>query len=405
MNRFLFGRGWVFCDETNGEGDGNGAAGGGETGTDDAGGDDIVGDGEVLEGDADGATDGGDVDGAAAKPKDMQEAIKQGLAKLAPVDEAAKKKADDDAAAAAAAKVEKHANGAPKKDAKGQDLDETGKVVPKQAPKAKTSAELQLSREQLAALKPEARARFQDVIGTLKTREAEIATLNERMKPLEEARASITGVLQETNTTSEELSAYLEFNRLVKSNDPKSLQNALDIVEEQRTALYQALGKEPAGGGIDLLAEFPDLKQKVAEAQITREDALEIANGRREKATRDAQAQQRGRQQQSAQQVQQGRDNALQGIDAWVKQIAASDIDYKAKEAKVIDQVDEVIKNYPPDKWLPTLKLLYQGITITKAAPQMKRNEQPLRPSGAKPGAKAAATMEEAINQGLGYTQ
>jgi hypothetical protein len=87
-----------------------------------------------------------------------------------------------------------------------------------------------------------------------------------------------------------------------------------------------------------------------------------------------------------------------------VKSLASSDIDYKAKEAKVIDQVDEVIKNYPPEQWLPTLKLLYQGITITKAAPQRK-SETPLRPTGAKPGAKAPSSMEEAISQGLGYAK
>jgi hypothetical protein len=47
------------------------------------------------------------------------------------------------------------------------------------------------------------------------------------------------------------------------------------------------LGREPAGGGIDLLADFPDLQQKVAEAQLTREDALELAHSRRDKAARE----------------------------------------------------------------------------------------------------------------------
>jgi hypothetical protein len=81
----------------------------------------------------------------------------------------------------------------------------------------------------------------------------------------------------------------------------------------------------------------------------------------------------------------------LQGIDAWVKQIAASDIDYKAKEAKVIDQVDEVIKNYPPEQWLPTLKLLYSGDHDHEGSAAKEEERQPLRPTGAKPGQKAPA--------------
>lgn len=405
MNRFLFGQGWV-SDETDGS-DGNGDAGGATGSTGDAG----SGTSDAADADA-GADDAGaegakadDAAGAPGKPKDMLEAINQGLDKLAPKVDDDQKKTDEAAVAAAAAvKADKHANGAPKKNAAGDELDDKGQVTKKaDAPKAKSSAELQMSREQLAALKPESRARFSEVISTLKTREAEIATLTEKMKPLEEARTGIMGVLEETHTTGEELSAYLEFNRLVKSGDAKDLETALNIVEEQRAVLYRALGKEPAGGDIDLLADFPDLKADVDEARITRERALEIANGRREKASRDAEAQQRGRQQQSVQQVQQARDNALSSIEGWVKEIAKSDIDYKAKEAKVIDQVDEVIKNYPADQWLPTLKLLYKGIVITKGAPQQRRSEQPLRPSGAKPGQKAPATMEEAINQGLGY--
>jgi hypothetical protein len=401
--RFVFGQGWVHLfDETNGD-DPNGTTGG-ATG----------GDGDATGG-ADDTTDktagGDDTDittqtGAKDETNSMLKAITEGLAKTAPkvdLEEDPAKKAAD--AAAAAAKTEKHANGAPKKDAAGNDLDDKGVITKKaEAPKAKTAAELDLKPDEKKALGQKAQARFSEVITTLKAKEAEVTALTEKMKPLEEARQSIMGVLEETNTTSEQLSAYLEFNMLVQSQKPADLQKALDIVEEQRAALYVALGKEPGDGGIDLLQPFPDLAAKVADGQITREDALEIAQGRRDKAARDEQAQRGERQQQSAKQVQQSRDNALASIEGWVKSLASSDIDYKAKEAKVIDQVDKVIQDYPPEQWLPTLKLLYQGITITKAAPQ-KRSETPLRPTFAKPGAKAPGSMEEAIDVGLGYAK
>lgn len=406
MNRFVFGRGWVFCDETTG-GDGNGNAGGAAgAGADGSGaaGDAAAGGGADGDGAAggeaaqpDGAAAAAKGDGKEGEPKDMLDAITKGLEKTAPkkedapLDEEAKKAAD-----AAKAAAEKHANGAPKKDAKGNELDDAGKIVkPAEAPKPKSATELDLKPEERKALGAKAQARFTEVITTLKARETEIATLNEQIKPLAEARDGIVSILEETKTTSDQLSAYLEFNRMLQSENPKELEAALSMVEAQRAALYKALGKE--GDGIDLLADFPDLQSDVEEARITRERALELAQGRREKAAGDARAKQQQRNQQTATQVQQARENALTDITGWTNGLSKSDLDYKAKEERLLEQVDEVIKNYPPDKWLSTLKLLYGGITVQKQVSQPNKGEQPLRPSGAKPGAKAPQNMYEAM--------
>lgn len=386
---FRYGHGWVPQEEAEDGTQGGVGGGGGVT----------AGDGAVVE-DAGGDGDGvapGDKPGAAAtpkegEPKDMLDAITKGLEKSAPkVDDETKKVAE----AAAAAKAEKHPNGTPKKNEKGEDLDPEGKIVPKQA---KTSAELALSKEQLAALRPESRARFQEVITTLKARETEIAALTGQIKPLAEARESIMSVLEETKTTSDQLSAYLEFNRLLQSNDPKDIEDALQIVERQRVALYKALGREPEGGDLDLLADFPDLQGDVTESRITRERALEIANSRREKAANDRRTQQQNAQHQSLGQRKQVADKALKDIETWTAEISKNDIDFKAKEKDLLDQVDEVFKDHPPEKWLSVLKLLYKGIKVTKhAASQTPRDEQPIRPSGAKPGAKAPQNMYEAM--------
>lgn len=403
--RFIFGRGWVHVfDKTDGEGDGNGDAGGaagdgdagGGTGDDagtDAGADDVGAAGEKA---ADADADKGAGKG---EPKDMLGAIDKALGYDKEAVAAEEKKKTDEASATAAAKAaaEKHANGAPKKNAAGDELDDKGQVTKKAEPaKTKTSTELALSKEQLAALKPESRARFAEVITTLKSREAEIASLSEKMKPLAEARDSMISVLQETKTSADQLSAYLEFNRLLSSDKPADLRSALKMIEEQRAALYTALGEEPADGGIDLLAEFPDLKQKVTDAQLTREDALELAAGRREKVAAEARAKQQGAQQQTVQNRKQAEQKAQQDLETWCLGLSKSDIDYKAKEEKLLEQVDEVIKTYPPNQWVSTLKLLYSGIVIQKASPPNK-GQQPLRPSGAKGGSKAPQNMFEAM--------
>lgn len=401
MNRFMFGRGWVYQDEagdgTQGGAGGSGATAEGEAGDAGAAGGDDAG----AVGDAGAASQGVDSDAgakkpAAGEPKDMLDAITKGLEKTAP-------KVDDDpdgkkAAGAAAAAAEKHANGAPKKDAQGNELDDKGQVTKKaEAPKAKTAAELDLKPEERKVLGTKAQARFSEVITTLKSREAEIATLTEQMKPLAEARDTVLGIMEETGTSSDQLAAYLEFNRLLQSTQPKDLESALKMVEDQRAALYTALGREPADGGIDLLAEFPDLKQQVEESQITREAALELAAGRRERAANAQKTEQQRTQQQTVEQRKQAGDNALKDITAWTVDLQKKDIDFKAKEDKLLEQIDEVIKNYPANQWLATLKLLYSGITVQKTPPPANKGNTPIRPSGAKPGAKAPQNMYEAM--------
>lgn len=301
-----------------------------------------------------------------------------------------------------------HANGAPKKDEKGQTLDAEGKVVkPAAAAKAKTAAELALKPEEMKGLHAKTQARFSEVITTLKAHEGTIAKQGDTIKTLSEARDAILGVLEETHTSQDQLSAYLEFNALLQSKDPKDWESALQMVEGQRAALYKALGREPQGGDLDLLADFPDLKKQVDEEEITRAAALEIAKGRRDRAARDAETQRQQQhqrtQQQSTEQRKQAAETALTEIEKWTAGLSKSDLDYKAKEDKLLAKIDGVLKNYPPNQWLPTLKLLYEGIEIQKASAPAGGGKGPLRPSGARPGAKAPNSMLEAINQGLGY--
>lgn len=322
---------------------------------------------------------------------------------------AGEKKAETPAAGDGKETDTHHANGKPKKDEKGQALDDKGQVVKQAERKVKTAAELELKPEERKALGTKANIRFGELINTVKAHEQARAKDGETIKVLTEARDAILGVMQETGTSQEQLGAYLEFNALLHSQDPKDLEQALSMVEAQRAELYKALGREPKGGDLDLLADFPDLKKQVDEDEITREAALEIAAGRRDKAARNAAAQRQQHQQrseqQSADQRKKDSEAALAEIDKWTASIAKSDLDYKAKEDKLLAKLDGVLKNYPPNKWLETLKLLYDGIELPKTTVTTGGDTKPLRPTGARPGAKQPATMEEAISQGLGYAK
>ncbi len=303
---------------------------------------------------------------------------------------------------------DKHPNGAPKKNEKGEDLDAEGKVIQKQAPKLKTAAELDLKPEEKKALHTKTQARFAEVISTLKAHETTIAQQAEQVKTLTEARDAIIGVMRDTQTTQDELGSYLEYNLLLKQGTVQSLNRALEVVNQHRTAILQALGKEEPG--VDLLADFPDLAEDVSESRLTRERALEIAQGRRDKvareqASREQQERQRAQTQTAAQRKQE-QDAALVELEKWTASLAKTDLDYKAKEDKLLAKVDGVIKKYPPNLWLSTLQMMYEGIEVQKApASPGGKQQTPLRPSGAKPGGAQPKDMLEAINQGLGYAK
>ena len=336
----------------------------------------------------------------------MLEAITKGLEKKPAGDRptAAKDGAGDAGKAAKPAADAKKPDADAAKGAKGEELGTDGKPKEKKPEALKSSSELDLTAEEKKVLGAKAQQRFGEVINTLKARESTIAELTQANTGLKEARDAILGVMEESRTSQDQLATYLDFNAKITSGDPKQLEEALAMVEEQRALLYQALGREPEGAGVDLLKDFPDLVKQVEDEEITRKAALEIATARRERNARQA-AQQRREQQtsqqtQTAQQHKQAAEEALSGIEAWTAKLQKSDLDYKAKEDKLLAKLNHVMTKYPPDKWLETLQLLYEGIVITKAP---GGGETPIRPRHDRPGQKAPTRMLDAINQGLGY--
>jgi hypothetical protein len=414
--RFIYGQGWTqtYRAEAGEEGDAGAAAGAPAGGVD-------KGDGEG--GEASLPQDGNDKaapieDGAAGADKTKKDApkeittdsLKAELDKKLGYDKEAKaaddKKAEETKAAGElAAKIEaagKHANGTPKLNAKGEPQDEKG-VSGKPAPvKAKTSAELALKPEELKQLGAKTQARFHEMVNTVKALETTNADLTAKNEKLVSAHQGISEALRETRTSQEQFIAYLEFNELVTSGDPKKMHEALRIVNEQRVEIMKQLGVED-DGAVDLLADFPDLAKDVEDERLPRERALEIAKQRRVEAQRTAHAEAGGRQREQQAAQEQAVDNGLNEIKKWQDKMLRDDIDYKAKEGKLISAVDGVIRNYPPRLWVSTLQMLYDGIVIEKAAAPV-RGPKPLRPSGGKPGDPVPTNLHEAMWGSYGKT-
>ena len=165
-------------------------------------------------------------------------------------------------------------------------------------------------------------------------------------------------------------------------------------------AILRALGR-PAPG-FNPLDDFPDLKARVEGQEILEADAIALANARRADAVRRQQQGQQSAQQQSAETVKKAQEGALAGIEKWTKQMAADDIDYKKKEEQLLGEtLDGVIKDYPPQLWLPA-KRLYKGITIMKEAGSAQHKAP--RPMGGDRGRNSQPTWVPG-QQGLGYPE
>lgn len=262
--------------------------------------------------------------------------------------------------------------------------------------KPKKVADLELTDLEKRSLTPVGRERFQKLITIAKEHEATIEKLTADHGQVIEARDGFLSMLKEHQCEPADLSGYLEFNKLVKTGN---FEGALKTLDEYRASLYKAIGREAPG--IDLLADFPDLKTRVDNQEIAREDALALAKTRRDDAARtQASEQQRGQQTQQ-QAAQQAQERELTAIDQWTAAIAKSDIDYKAKEAKLLPQISEIIKTYPPNLWLTTLKTVYNAI---QSAPATRTGADPVvRSTKVAPGNAAATDMVSALrNAGVG---
>lgn len=243
-----------------------------------------------------------------------------------------------------------------------------------------------------------ARERFEKISRGYREVSAQLATITAERDKMQETRQGFAEILRESQTSAEDLNVFLSFNSAYKSGRYKE---ALDIIDAVRADIAQRGGLDLPG--VDLLKDHQDLLGEVNNGVLTRERALEIAGTRRTKAEADqraaAQRQADDAQQQKAKEFEDGK----KALAAWSRQKAASDIDYRGKEAKILPRITEIMKDYPPSLWVRTMDEIYSGITVAvKGARPTGSNIAPL-PAAAGGGAAQPKTMLDALEIGLGY--
>ena len=239
--------------------------------------------------------------------------------------------------------------------------------------------------------------------------------LSERAKEYETVTQRIStyeSVLKDAGATPEVLSGHLSYIKAINTGD---LEGALAFIESERAALARALGKPLEG--VDLLADFPDLRQRVDGFELTEQDALEMAKLRRAQQQTEAQRQSQEQQQQQQYQQRQQMDaynakrtSALSEIKAWTE-AQQSSIDWDVMEGAVVSflqqpATQQILAQTPPENWLSIIKSHYASLQqlAARSVQAPRTGTTPLRPRGAGGTvASQASSSEDAVRQRLGY--
>lgn len=235
-----------------------------------------------------------------------------------------------------------------------------------------------------------AQERFQKLAGTVKELTQQTQALNEQV-------GYVRDTFQQHGITQPQFEQAAEVLGMLNKGDYRG---ALQVLDQQRQQIALALG-EPLPG-VDALAGFPDLRQRVDGLLMTEADAIELA---RHRQTQGYQRQQY-EQQQSQQREQQGQQQAIQtaqsAVDTWWKQTAATDIDAPAIEAKLLPHIPALLQGVPPAAWANVIqqqyRILKEAAGSFRRQPSPQGGGDPLRPTGSgsapqqRPG-----SMEEAM--------
>ena len=245
-------------------------------------------------------------------------------------------------------------------------------------------------------LQKESRTRFQKLVDTAKNEKERANKAEATIAEKEAVVTNFRAVLDETKTSSEDLSQLLEYNRLVKTGD---LESALAVLDEQRSLVARMLGRPIEG--VDVLEEFGDLKQEVTDGTLTIARAAEIAKSRRMQEALYNQRQSQEQTQQQAGAKQKAVNDALGSIQTFAAEMAAKDVDYAKKEEILLKSVEAISSKFPPNLWPEQVRMLYDNISVIPTPSQTR--VAPLRPNSGGGGTAQPKSMLDAINNGLGY--
>jgi len=283
---------------------------------------------------------------------------------------------------------------------------EGGETPPAEAPKVEQTAEelAQAEEARLDAeakamgLKPDTTTRFKE----LSREAAKVKELEPRVQELQtrlEQQEQVFGFMEQHGVTGEQFGQAVMVLSAMNSGDPMKLRVAYDTLSQQMAAIGQQLGIEAPG--FDPLSAHPDLLEEVRNADISRERALEIAQGRQLRTV----STQRSAEQDRMTAEQREIADAHRDLTALEANLRASDPQFEQKWAILRPTLLPALTQLPLRARASAFQQAYAALQLpaAPAVPATTRPDpaNPGRPAGAA-GAKAPTSEADAIMRTLG---
>ncbi len=286
----------------------------------------------------------------------------------------------------------------PETEAPAEKAAETSEPDPAVKPEVKDEKPLTAEElyEEPEGLKPKGQDRFRSLVEDNKATKTQ---LGEATSALQEIRKTV----ETSGMSPEEFGTMIEYGRLVHSTDPADLKVAYKLARDESRKLALELGIQE--DGVDLLADFPDLKEQRESLEITEESALELAKLRRRESELTAEKTQLLHNQEQTTQLEQVKTDSLNEVKSFMSNKKQTDIDYAHKESVLMSKVDDIRNQFAPKDWPKVIAQLYDtiGAGASDARDTRKKNaQQPISSSNSTTSGESHSSALDAIKAVLG---
>lgn len=222
--------------------------------------------------------------------------------------------------------------------------------------------------------------------------------LSERKENREKLQ-QLSGALQEAGLDEQGLSSMIQIASLLNSNDPATQERGLTALDTLRQEVYKQMGREAPG--VDLLAGHDDLKAKVEAFELTKEDALEIANARNAKAAQQREAES----QRMAQQAQYFDSLGKQVIEVFEQQRTKDP--YFEQKAQALtkwftpERMQYFATTVPTEQWISTLTQMFNSIDVGPQTAPKQQTATPITQNRARSTGRAVKDDMPATAEGI----
>jgi len=175
-------------------------------------------------------------------------------------------------------------------------------------------------------------------------------------------QGNLISAIQGTGTTAEEFASMIHYLDAFHSDDPKKLETALTILQQNMESIALRLGRDVPG--VDFLAGHQDLKDAVKYGQITQQHASEIARARTAHARTQALNEQRTTATQAEQASKAEKDSAITDLNALGAQLAKTDPEYQRKYDLIVEPLKAAFAHIPPSQWRAAFDKAYAAVKV-----------------------------------------